>query len=530
MAELLNQKVFLILLIITIGVAIGRIKIAGFNLGIAAIMFVGLVFGHFGYRVDGDFTNLGLLLFVFTIGLQSGPGFINSFRKNGKRLLSLAVVLVFSASFIAWISSWLFNFDIVVAIGLYAGAMGSTPGLAAGLEATGSPDVAIGYGIAYPFGVIGFSFLIKLFPKIFKINLKKSEKEYLEEIEKQYPTIVSRLICVNNEFYLDRPLSELNLQVDFECTVTGVFHNKKFRMPGKDTVIRRNDMVKVSGTKEHIDKLVDEVGEFVAKKKSEPDNYVVKWVLVTNKMVTNKFYREIDLPYNYSATVSKIKRSGIEISPNHNSIFRFGDKLQIVAPKKRIKEISQLLGNDNKMLSAINIIPIFLGITLGYLLGTIKIPMFGGMNFSLGITGGAIIAGLVLSAIGKTGPVVWSMSGSSNQLLREVGLAIFLAGIGTKTGVSFVQTLQNNGATLFLIGAVITIVPAIITMFVGHKIFKMNFLTLIGATTGILTNSAGMGLLNGFTKTNACSIAYAMVFPFAMILIIIFSQLLAMFA
>ena len=528
MLELFEHKIFLLIVIITLGVILGKIKIRGFSFGMAAVMFIGLIFGHFGYRVDGYFTTLGLLLFVFTIGIQAGPGFINSFRKNGKHILSLAVILVFSASFIAWLSSIIFNFDLVVAIGLFAGALGSTPGLAAAIDATGSPDAAIGYGIAYPFGVIGFSILVKVFPKIFKINHQQEEDSYIKAIEGEYPSIIQRNIEVTNPTYLNTPLAELSIPTNYGVTVMGIYRNKKLFVANADSVFKEGDIVKVSGNQESVDNFKNQFGGYVNLKSQTTEAYSVNWFLVTNKSIVNKFYREIDLPFNYSASVSKIKRSGFEIIPNHNSIFRFGDRIQVVAPREKMDEISQLLGNDNSRLSNINLIPIFLGLCIGFILGAIKVPLSGDTTFSLGSTGGVLIAGLVLSALGKTGPVIWSLSGPSNNLLRELGLAIFLAGIGTKTGVSFVETFMGNGLTLFLIGVVITIVPAAITVFVGHKFFKMNFLTLMGATTGILTNSAGIGLLNDSTKTNACSIAYAMVFPFALILIIVFSQLLAL--
>jgi putative transport protein len=248
-------------------------------------------------------------------------------------------------------------------------------------------------------------------------------------------------------------------------------------------------------------------------------------VLVSNKAIVNKTLYELNLRDTFHATVTRIRRSGIDIAPTPDTKIRLGDKLMIACDKEHMDQVIKLLGNDDRRLSETNVLPIFLGITLGILAGQIRIPI-GNFTFTLGITGGIIAVGILLSKLGKTGPIIWAVPGPANQLLRQMGLLFFLSAVGTKAGSQLMATVNEYGVILLLLGALITLIPMIIAVLLGHYIFKINFLTLLGIITGGMTSSPGLAAVTSLTDSNAPCVAYAAVYPFALVSIIFFTKLI----
>ena len=293
----------------------------------------------------------------------------------------------------------------------------------------------------------------------------------------------------------------------------------------KDTKLFTGDLIKVTGSKEAIEQAKIVIGKDSDEVFPPTKEIVTEWILVTNKEIINKKYDQLDLSTNYNATVLKIKRSGIEISPKSSSIFKFGDRIQITGGKPGITAVKRVLGNDTKKLSHTDFLPIALGILLGVLLGNIDIPL-GNFKINLGMTGGTLASGILLSRLGKTGPVIWSMSGSANQLLRELGLLLFMASVGTKAGTTFIETISVYGFELIISSILIAITPIFFGALIGKFIFKMNFLTLLGVITGAMTSTPGLAVVNSKSDCNAAPIAYATVYPVALVFIIIVSQIL----
>ncbi|HOI31489.1 MAG TPA: aspartate:alanine exchanger family transporter, partial [Bacteroidales bacterium] len=489
---------------------------------------VALLMGHWGFVIPEVFQKLGLLLFIFTIGIQAGPGFFEVFRQYGHKLLVLVFGLITSAALLTFGAMVFFDLPVDLAIGVFNGALTSTPGLAAAFEATGSAVTAVGYGVAYPVGVIGVILFVNLFPGLMGVKISQEEKLYRDQLLEDHPGIINKILIVNNQNIAGKNIKELNLRSMTGAVVSRVKQAGITFAPNAKTVLQLGDIVKVVGNEEAISRMELLVGEPVDEDMSFDDRYEVNWMLVTNKAVVNKSIRELNLSA-MNATITRIRRSGIDLTPHPHSRLRFGDKLLLSGSSQEMIQVQKLLGNDDRRLSETNFLPIALGIVIGIAVGVVSIPVFGLFDFSLGLTGGVLAVALVLSNIGKTGPVLWSMSGSGNQLLRRLGLLMFMSAVGTSAGAEMAEVLKQNGLSLIAIGAAITILPLILTALFAHWFFKMNMLSLLGALTGAMTSTPGLAAIDSKTETDAPSVAYAAVYPLALVLMILFSQLLALF-
>jgi len=529
--EYLQQSYFALFVIICLGYIIGNAKIKGISLDISAIIFVALVFGHLGVVMPPIIEKIGLILFVYTIGIQAGPGFFDSFKKQGRTLVIMATVVIISASVLTYLAIILFGIDVSVAIGLLTGALTSTPGLAAAIESVGpagSSGVSIGYGIAYPFGVIGVILFVRLYPKITRINLKKAEKEYEESTVESFPEILYRHFIVENENIAGKSIGELRVRTMTQGVISRLMSNGEPQVPTSKTILQIGDIIKAVGTADALKKVQLLVGNETKTEIPLKEGYEIQSILVSNTSVVNKTIKEINQwTSTYNVTITRVRRSGIDITPTPSLKLQMGDKIKISCSKDHMEVVTKIFGGNSKKLSDTNFFPIAAGIVLGFFLGKFSLNFGDSFTFSLGLTGGVLTVAMILSRIGKTGPIVWSMSGGSNQLLRTLGLMFFLAGVGTKAGAHIVETFYEYGFNLFLIGGVITIMPMVFGALIARYVFKVNVLSMLGALTGAMTSTPGLAAVDPMTETNAPSIAYATVYPVAMVLLIICVQILA---
>lgn len=525
--EILSNSYFALFLIVALGFILGRIKVFGLSLDASAIIFVALFFGHFGVIIPKDFQTLGLVLFIFTIGIQAGPGFFESFKKEGRQLALFATILILSGGLLTILIITVFKVDKNIAVGLFTGALTSTPGLAAAIDYTNSPMASIAYGVAYPFGVIGVILFIRFLPNILKISMNDAENEYKNKMKDEFPEILKRNFIVENENVFGKTIGELRIRFMTKAVVSRVIHEDEAIIPTPETILQKGDLIKAVGTKEALKNIQLLIGPSTDQEITLDPKYEVQSVLVTNKEVVNKTIGQINLLHTYSATITRIRRSGINISPSPNSKIQFGDKLVIASSKANMKIVYNVFGNDQKKLSDTDILPIALGIILGVLLGKLNITL-GSVSFSPGLTGGVLISALILSRIGKTGPILWTMTGAANQLLRQLGLILFLSAVGTGAGKEIVSTFETYGIELFIYGAIVTIFPMVIAVLTGKYLFNMNILNLLGAISGSMTSTPGLAAADSMTDTNAHSISYATVYPVAMVLIILVVQLVSL--
>jgi len=527
MTEIIREGYVVLFLIISLGIILGSVRFKGFSLDISAVIFVALFLGHAGYLVPTSFQTIGLLFFIFTVGIQAGPGFFDAFHKFGRQLLVLCVVLVGTAAALALALGKALDIDSILAVGLFNGALTSTPGLAAAIDSTGSPLASIGYGVAYPAGAVLAILIIHWLPVLFRIRMQEADSQYLEAIKEEYPELISRHFVVENKNLHGRSIRELAFRSMTGAAISRVRHGDLAITPDADTRLYLDDVVRVVGTREALHKSGLMIGRETDEETPLAGPYEVNWVLVTSKKVISKSLQSLNLSMLYGATITRIRRSGIDLSPNGSSTLRFGDKVLLACEKENMRRVMKLLGNDEKRLKETDFLPISLGILIGVLLGRISLPFFGLFEFSLGLTGGVLLAAILLSKLGKTGPIIWSMSGSGNQLLRKLGLLMFLASVGTQAGAELSETFSEYGWKLLWVGMAITIIPMVVAAMVGHFLLRVNFPTLLGVIAGSMTSTPGLAAADSRTGTDAASVAYASVYPIALVLMIIFSQLLA---
>ena len=479
LATLLESSYFALFLIVALGFVLGKVNIRGISLDVSAVIFIALLFGHFGVVIPKELGNFGLVLFIFTIGIQAGPGFFDSFRNKGKTLVAITLLIVLSACLTGVGCMYALGISTDEVAGLIAGALTSTPGLAAAIDATGSSGASIAYGIAYPFGVIG------------------------------------------------KTLSQLRVRSMTGAVISRIRHEGATGLPTPESVLHVGDWVKAVGDETALDRLGTLLGERMAADLPLESSYEVRKMLVTNKELVGKSLAMFSFQSNFNCTVTRLRRSGIDLSPAPELLLKFGDKLTVVGHKDSLDALAQRLGNDEKRLSDTDFFPIAMGIVLGVIFGKINISFSDSFSFSPGLTGGVLIVALVLSALGKTGPIVWTMSGSANQLLRQLGLLLFLAEVGTSAGANLVATFQESGWALFFVGVAITLVPMVVAVIFGYFVFKISIFDLLGVITGGMTSTPGLVAADAMTDSPTPSVAYATVYPVAMVFLIIFIQVIA---
>ena len=524
LASLALRDYLVLFLIIALGMAVGNITIKGFNFDVSAVIFVAILVGWAFNAAGVPFSmpkiveNIGLILFIYTIGIQAGPSFFDAFRSQGKKLVCLTLLIIAVGGIVTMACEYFSGVDMVMGVGLFNGAMTSTPGLAAAIESASRvggvdpADASIGYGIAYPFGVIGVVLFVKLSYKLFGIDIKKEEEKYRNEITANAPQLIGRNFIVTNENVDGKNLKQLKLRFMTKANVSRIVRKDgQMIAPEADEKLYLGDMIRAVGTEDALERMEVLVGKRTDAEVPSSGMVEVRWYLVTNKPIVGKAIVELNLMENFKATAVRIRRSGIEIAPHPSTQLRYGDKILVSSSKGNVKGLSFM--------------PIALGIILGVLVGSISIPLFG-MDFSLGLTGGTLLTALFLSYKGKTGPVIWAINGQANALLRQLGLLMFLTPVGIKAGENIVETLEGYGLGLFGIGMLITLTPMIIATLIGYFMMKINFLTLMGTLTGGMTSTPGLSSVDSLTETDAPQVAYAAVYPFALVAIIIMSQIL----
>lgn len=528
LTDLLQTSYFAIFLIVALGFMLGRIKVMGLSLDVSAVIFIALAFGHWGVSIPKELGTFGLVLFIFTIGIQAGPGFFHSFRSKGKTLILITLLIVASACLTGVGMKYLFDIDTPSIVGLIAGALTSTPGLAVAIDSTQSPLASIAYGIAYPFGVIGVILFVKLLPKLMGIDLNEEARRLEKERRSQFPELSTCLFRVTNPAVFGRTLSQLNIRAMTGAVISRLKQGEEILIPKAHTVLQEGDCIQAVGSENSLNSLALMLGEREEGELPLSHTQTIESLLLTKKDMINKQLGELNLQKNFGCTVTRIRRSGIDLSPSPELALKFGDKLMVVGEKEGIQAVARLLGNDVKRLSDTDFFPIAMGIVLGVLFGKLHISFGGGMTFSPGLTGGVLMMALFLSAIGKTGPIMWSMSGPANQLLRQLGLLLFLAEVGTSAGKTLVATFQESGFLLFGVGALVTLVPMLLAAIVGRWVFKVSLLDLLGTITGGMTSTPGLAAADSMTDSNIPGVAYATVYPIAMVFLILFIQLIAL--
>ncbi|WP_179352851.1 aspartate:alanine exchanger family transporter [Winogradskyella vidalii] len=533
-SELLAKDYFVLFLVIGLGIALGNVRIKGINFDTSAVIFVAIFFGYLYNLYGVDFNippiiqSVGLVLFIYTIGMQAGPSFFSSFKEQGTKLIALAGITVATGGITAISISYIYDVDMNMMSGLLTGALTSTPGLAASIEASQSPLASIGYGIAYPFGVLGVILFVKLGPALFRVNIKKEEEKFEEISKSNTPLVINKNLIISNENVNGKTIKELRIRFMTKANISRIMKpNQLPTSPTSATVLETGDIIKAVGTVNALDRIEILLGKVTDVKIPRSGTYDIKWYVVSNDAVVNKTIRELNLLDNYSATITRIRRSGIDLAPHPTTRIKYGDKILVSSSKGNVPAVTQLFGDSLKRISETSFLPVAFGIAIGILIGAFAIPL-GSINLKLGLTGGVLMTAIFLSWKGKALGVIWNLSGPANQILRQLGLLLFLTPVGLSAGQSLVMAIEEHGAVLLLFGALITLIPMLMTVLVGRFLMKINFLSVLGAITGGMTSTPGLSVADSMTESDAPQVAYAAVYPFSLVLIIIVAEIMAM--
>ena len=534
--------------VIAVGVLLGKVKFRGVSFGVAFILFTGIVVGHFGFtgniKTIGFVQDLGLILFVYSLGLQVGPSFFTSFRKGGMRMNRLAVYMVLLNLVVA-IGVYYLLFDrtspdsFPMLVGVLSGAVTNTPGLGAAEEALrqmGNTDVEIasGYACAYPLAVLG----VIMVPMIVKFICRIKDKEENEQLASQEQADTSQkpkrqYIEMQNDRLDGKTIIELRRLMNREFICSRLMHNGQVVTPHRDTVVNLGDQLCVVSSEDDAEAISTILGSLVEVewdnvKGSEP--LVSRRIVVTKEKLNGKTLGQLHLGSIFDVTITRVVRSGTELFASASLILQVGDRLTVVGKESSVAAVAQRVGNEMKRLDTPNIATLFIGILVGVLFGSIPFAIPGiPTPMKLGLAGGPLIVAILISRFGyKLGLVTYTKA-SANMMLREVGIALFLASVGIKSGASFFETVTSGDGLIYMLGGLlITVVPVFIVALIARKRYKMNYYSIIGLVAGASTNPPALAFANSQTEHDAPAVAYSTVYPLTMFLRILTAQLMVL--
>jgi putative transport protein len=541
-----GHALLILCLVIVSGLALGALRIGSFSLGVAAVLFAGLAFGHFGMTVDPvmlDFArDFGLILFIYSVGQEVGPGLLASLRRQGLRLNLLAALVILAGGAVALLLYRVGGVPLPAAAGLYSGATTNTPSLAAAQQALKllpqyssslGRMTGIAYALAYPFGVLGIILAITGFRVAFRIDPKREAAAFESARDKEAPRLTGVDLEVENPALDGQTVSRLIAQVGADVVLSRLQRGTEpQQIPRAGTVIRLGDVLHAVGIPVQIEKLKSLVGRESGLRPLElPSDLVSRRILVTRRGVLGKSVQELNLREAYGVVVTRILRTGFEFSPRPGFRIQFGDMLMAVGRKESIDGLAAAAGDVRERLNQSHIIPVFIGIALGVLLGSLPVRIPGmAVPFRIGLAGGPLIAAIILSRIGTIGPLVWYLPSAAILLLRNVGIALFLACVGIRAGEGFVATLLSGGWSWILGGALITLVPLLLASLAGRFFFRLNFLSLCGLLAGSMTDPPALAFANAQEPSSDGPLtAFVTVYPLTMLLRVFTAQALVLF-
>ena len=540
-----GQQVLAIAITAALGLMLGKVKVKGISLGGAGALFVGIALGHIGLRVDGSVLHFiqefGLILFVYTIGMQVGPGFMDSIRRHGLvlNILSTSIVLL---GVVVTLCLYFFpdmHNNVPVLIGMLCGAVTNTPSLGAANSAFAAAGVdtsltGIGYAVAYPFGVIGIILVMLLVRIVFRQDPNKAAEKYAADIAAANKEIESCSLTVDNRNLYGIMLKEIPDLIESGVVVTRLMRGESIFTPNGKTVIEEGDKVHIVGMPDAVTAMEKIIGKRLEKPITQEtgnaeQKIIVKTILVTNKKILGRTIGSLALAERYGVNVSRVVRSEFKFTGRLDLRLKFADKLRVVGTAEGIEAAARELGNSLTALDHPEILPAFLGIFLGVIVGSIPVALPGMPTpLKLGLAGGPLVVAIILSRKRKIGPLNFFMANSANLMLREFGLTLFLSCVGLNAGIKFFDVLLNGEGLYYMgLAALITFLPLAIVATVGHLVFKVNYLSLCGVLAGATTDPPALAFANGQAESDAVNIGYASVYPLTMLLRILSGQVLA---
>ena len=539
--------VSILALVAVVGLFIGNVKFRGVGLGIGGVLFGGIIVGHFvsqaGMTLSSDMLHViqefGLILFVYTIGIQVGPGFFASLRVSGLRLNLFAVLIVIIGGLVTAILHKLFDIPLPVVLGIFSGAVTNTPALGAGqqiLRDLGTPmamvdQMGMSYAMAYPFGICGILFTMWMLRVIFRVNVETEAQQHESTRTNGGALIRTINIRVENPNLHNLAIKDVPILNGDKVICSRLKREETLKVPSPETVIQLGDLLHLVGQPADLHNAQLVIGQEVDTSLSTKGTDLrVARVVVTNENVLGKRIRDLHFKERYDVVISRLNRAGVELVASSDISLQFGDILNLVGRPSAIDAVANVLGNVQQKLQQVQMLPVFIGIGLGVLLGSIPVFVPGfPAALKLGLAGGPLIMALILGRIGSIGKLYWFMPPSANLALRELGIVQFLSVVGLKSGGDFIHTLvDGEGLSWIGYGALITAVPLITVGILARMLAKMNYLTMCGMLAGSMTDPPALAFANNLHPTSgAAALSYATVYPLVMFLRIITPQLLA---
>ncbi len=522
---MIHNEIFYLFSIISIGYLLGNIKIKGFSLDVTAMLIVALIAGHFGMVINDEFKFFGLAIFIYAVGLQSGPGFFETIKKDGVRLNLLAILLVMIIFVVIFSIGYYLKLPVGTVEGIFSGSTTSVPALASALEVNNDPMTSVVFGLVYPFCIVVTVLYIRLLPIIFRVDISREIELYEKEQRSKYPDVYTKNYRVLNENFKNATITKTQIE---DMTGAIIERIELQVQPSSDEkgnmVLHVGDIIRASGTTSQLKKLELIVGEEVKENIEFHDDMKVYRLLVASKEIVGKKIAELTQLKALRAVITKVRRSGIDITPDPSLTLRLGDKLYVVAPKEYGDRVTKIIGDDLLKYPAADFLPISLGIVFGIILGSIPFGFPGIGSITLSFVGGILLTALVLGRLGRIGSVVWQLSPHSNSMMKTLGQLIFMATIGTNAGQYLEVSVTQNGfipvyIALFGLVLAITLVTILCRFY-----FKMNFLNILGLLSGGMVSTPTLTMVNSITKTEYPSIAYAAVYPMSLVLMIVLAQ------
>ena len=537
------HSVMILSLVIALGLCLGKLRVKGVSLGLAWILFIGLIFGHFSLNLDEHLLHFlkefGLILFVYSIGLEVGPGFFASFKNGGKSLNLLSMIVV-ALSIITTLVIFSFSGTSITSMaGILSGAVTNTPGLGAAQQAFSdlrhidAPSIAAGYAIAYPMGVLGviLSFIILRFA--LRVDKQKEEDEakrgkgHLEAM-----TLNTFAVKVSNQMIFKDTVKQIRYLLKRDFMISKIIrHNgeRQNEVVNGQTVIEEGDILQIVAHPTVEEPIIALLGEKVDVKDEEFSSELInRRILITKPGINGKSISQLQIRSNLGANITRVNRNGVDLIATPDLKLQLGDRVTVVGKELAIAHTEKILGNQMKRLNYPNLIPIFLGIMLGCIVANIPFFIPGiNENLRLGLTGGPLVVAILIGYFGPKYNLVTYNTISANLMLREIGICIFLACVGLGTGEQFIQTVASeSGLTWILYGIAITMIPIILGGIIGKLVFHINYYTLLGVLAGANTNPSALAYVREQTSADAPTVGYANVYPFAMFLRIVTIQII----
>ncbi len=535
---------FLYALVIAAGVLLGRVKIFGVSLGVTFVLFVGILVGHFGLTVDHDILHFvkefGLILFVFSIGLQVGPGFFASFKNEGVKLNILAIAIIILNIIVALVIYFLDDSISLMIVGILSGAVTNTPGLGAAEQAltqlyndgiiTEVPQLALGYAVAYPLGVVGIILAMIIVRAVFRVKFSE-ETEQLER-ENNDSQLVPHIVTyrIENKLIVGRSLSELSSMINRNFVVSRIKRNDEIIIPNSKTVLQDDDLLLTVLSEPDEEALATFIGPKIEMDWEAIQAPVVsRRILVSKEEYNGRKIGSMRLRMGYRLNVTRVTRAGVDLLASPNLTLQMGDRITVVGKEEDIDRLAEKLGNSMKHLNHPNLFTIFIGIMIGIIFGCMPFTIPGmPVPMKLGLAGGPLIIAILIGRFGHKFHLTTYTSTSANLMLREVGICLFLASVGISAGGEFVKTIMEGGLMWVLWGFLITLIPLLIVGSVGRGYYKLNYYTLMGLMSGACTDPPALAYSNKVANNDAPSVAYSTVYPLTMFLRILTAQILVL--